>query len=89
MGDIERTDEWTTMQAALAFGGFMDADETERVTLWAAEEIESLRRQLRGAAEDNANLRDALCLLRGYVDIDSEGWQLINDALASRPAGGQ
>jgi hypothetical protein len=48
-----RTDEWTTMQAALAFG-FMDADETERVTYWAAEEIESLRSQLAGAVEKRA-----------------------------------
>lgn len=37
------SDEYTTLQAALAFGGFMDAAETERVAVWAAEEIERLR----------------------------------------------
>jgi len=51
MDKIERADEWTTMQAALAFGGFVDAAETGRVTVWAAEEIESLRRQLAGAVD--------------------------------------
>jgi hypothetical protein len=35
--------EWLTIQAALAFGGFKDAEETEIATAWAAGEIERLR----------------------------------------------
>jgi hypothetical protein len=33
-------------------------------------------------AVEIARLRDALGLLRGYVPMDSEGWRIINDALA-------
>lgn len=44
--EVEHGDERTSMYAALAFGGFMDADETERVTVWAAKHIERLETAL-------------------------------------------
>lgn len=46
------SDERTTLYAALAFGGFEGAEETERVAAWAAERIARLEAEgerMRGA----------------------------------------
>jgi hypothetical protein len=60
------------MDAALAFGGFVDGAEAERVTLWAAEELDRLTRERetyrQAALELHSEIRSAL----HWIDAGAE-----------------